>query len=257
MWKEIGSIFSRIGRSGDDCRVVVLMGQGKSFCAGIDLSDPSLLVTKSHNNHTSNDNDNDDDDDDLARWGIGFRPKIQEMQSCFTALEQCPVPVLAVIHGACVGAGLDLICCTDIRLSSPDALYSVREVRLGLAADIGTLQRLPKLCGSSSQIREWIYTGDDMTAKDALQVGLVSRLSDTLLTDALQLACRIASLSPVAIAVTKSSLMYSRDHSIADGLEHIAILNSLALMSKDVGLSHVPNDDSPSGFKGMAPYSKL
>jgi enoyl-CoA hydratase/carnithine racemase len=220
------------------------MGHGKSFCAGIDMSDPSLLIGKS------------DDDTDIARWGIGFRPKIQEMQSCFTSLEQCPVPVIAAIHGACVGAGLDLICCTDIRISSTDAMYSVREVRLGLAADIGTLQRLPKLCGSSSQIREWIYTGDNMTAKDAVQVGLVSRLSDSIVTDALQLACRIATMSPVAIAVSTSSLTYSRDHSVSDGLEHIATLNSLALMTKDVGLS--PDEKgSPTRFKGLAPHSKL
>ena len=182
--------------------------------------------------------------------------EIQDMQSCFTSLEQCPVPVIAAIHGACIGAGLDLICCTDIRLSSYDAIYSVREVRLGLAADIGTLQRLPKLCGPTSEIREWIYTGDDMTAKDAVRVGLVSRLSDSVLTDALQLACRIASVSPVAIAVTKSSLTYSRDHSVSDGLEHIAILNSLALMSKDVGLGP-DKKESPSQFKSLAPHSKL
>jgi enoyl-CoA hydratase/carnithine racemase len=256
MWKEIGSLFSRLGRCGDDCRAVVLMGNGKSFCAGIDISDPSFFVKKHSSENTDVDDDDDDNDMDIARSGIAFRPKIQEMQSCFTSLEECPVPILAVIHGACVGAGLDLICCTDIRLSSKDAMYSVREVRLGLAADVGTLQRLPKLCGPTSLIREWIYTGDDMSANNAVQIGLVSRTSDTVLTDALQMACRIATLSPVAIAVTKASLTYSRDHSISDGLNHISMLNSLALMSKDVGLN--PDKmNSISQFKSLAPHSKL
>ena len=107
MWKEIGAVFSRLGRLGDGCRCIVLMGRGTAFSAGIDITDPSFFPSQEETV-----------DDDVAHRGLAFYPKILDMQHCFTALEDCPVPVVAAIHGPCIGAGvhLDLACCCDVRL---------------------------------------------------------------------------------------------------------------------------------------------
>ncbi|KAL3789249.1 hypothetical protein HJC23_002834 [Cyclotella cryptica] len=154
MWKEIGQAFRQLGTMGDDCRCILLIGQGKGFCSGIDVTDEKFF------SGLSND-DSDNDTIDPARKSLAFRSQILEMQAAFSAVEECPVPVVAAIHGACVGAGIDLACCADVRLCSPSARFSVREVRLGLAADVGTLQRLPKLVGFSSRVRELCLTGGE------------------------------------------------------------------------------------------------
>ncbi|KAL7527502.1 hypothetical protein ACHAXR_001991, partial [Thalassiosira sp. AJA248-18] len=203
-----------------------------------------------------------DDAQDAARKSLAFRPQILEMQAAFTAVEECPVPVVAAIHGACVGAGVDLSCCADVRVCSSDAKFSIREVRLGLAADVGTLQRFPKLVGYGSRVRELCLTGDDFSAEDALKIGFVSRLSKTsgdLVNVANDICHRISRNSPVAVTVTKASLNYSRDHTVAEGLEHIALQNSSALMSEDLVKSFMMSGGSADDiqFAPMHPYSRL
>ena len=156
MWKEIGALFRQIGTIGDGCRCVLLIGNGQGFCGGIDISDRQFF---------SGIESNIGDDQvsiDVARRSLAFRSQILEMQSAFTAMEECPVPVVAAIHGACIGAGIDLACCADVRVCSPDAKFSVREVRLGLAADVGTLQRLPKIVGFGSRVRELCLSGGEL-----------------------------------------------------------------------------------------------
>ncbi len=155
MWKEIGDSFRQIGTIGDGCRCVLLIGSGKGFCGGIDISDRRFFSGVEFNAG------DDNSSSDVARRSLAFRSQIMEMQSAFTAVEECPVPVVAAIHGACIGAGVDLACCADIRVCSPDAKFSVREVRLGLAADVGTLQRFPKFAGFGSHFRELCLTGGE------------------------------------------------------------------------------------------------
>ena len=155
MWREIGEAFRLIGSTGDGCRCALLLGNGKSFCAGIDTSDPDFGLI-------GGDDDDDEEEEeeksggpataDVARKFLSFRPKILEMQASLTALEECAVPVVAAIHGACIGAGIDLTCCADIRLSTSSAKFGVREARIGLAADVGTLQRFPKIVGHGSSV---------------------------------------------------------------------------------------------------------
>jgi len=227
LWKEIGAIFSSLGRMGDDCRCVVLRGEGKAFTAGLDITDASIIVG-------GNADDDDDSPDDAARKGLTFFPKILEMQRCLTNIEECPVPVIAAIHGNCIGAGVDMATCCDIRLAQVGSTFSVREVQLGLAADVGTLQRLPKITGNDSRVRELCYTGELFDHSEALRIGLVSRVCQDVLQDALQLASLISSHSPVAVMGTKRSLIYSRDHTVAEGLEHVAGHNALALMTSDI-----------------------
>ena len=154
MWKEIGQAFHQIGTTGDGCRCVLLIGKGKGFCGGIDVTDEKFLFGI---------NGDDDSTEDVARKSIAFSPQILAMQAAFTKIESCPVPVVAAIHGACVGAGVDMSCCADVRVCSADAKFSIREVRLGLAADVGTLQRFPKIVGFGSFVRELCLTGGKFT----------------------------------------------------------------------------------------------
>jgi Delta3,5-Delta2,4-dienoyl-CoA isomerase len=270
MWREIGGAFSILGRSGDDCRVVILTGAGTAaFTAGIDMSDPHLLPTPpppppaGERRGCRDGNDAAAADDfrhhhDLARTQMAFSSRIRDMQRCFTAVEECPVPVIAAIRGSCIGAGVDLASVCDVRLCSPDASFSVREVRIGLAADVGTLQRLPKVTGSDSRVRELCLTGEFFGADEALRIGFVSRVSDRPLADAIALSREIAANSPVAVVGTKRSLVYSRDHSVADGLDHIASHNALALTTDDVPIAvrSAQRKTIPT-FPNMAPHSKL
>jgi delta(3,5)-delta(2,4)-dienoyl-CoA isomerase len=255
MWKEIGRLFSLLGTQGDDCRAILLKGAGKAFCSGIDISDPSFFTPS---------------EGDATRRGMAFLPQIREMQKCFTAVQDCPVPVICAIHGPCIGAGIDLACCADVRLCCADSVFSVREVRLGLAADVGTLQRMPKICGHDSRVRELCLTGRDFGAGEAFRIGFVSRVlpdHENLYEDALQLCFMISKLSPVAVTGTKLSLNYSRDHSVNEGLEHVACHNSLALLSEDLVTafaSRSPAIASSGGgateqalFAALLPHSRL
>ena len=156
MWREIGEAFRQLGTTGDGCRCILLIGSGKGFCGGIDITDDRFFSGISF---ADAEGDKSACSGDLARKSLAFRPQILQMQDAFTAVEKCPVPVVAAIHGACVGAGFDLVCCADVRVCSPNAKFSIREVRLGLAADVGTLQRFPKLVGFGSRVKELCFTG--------------------------------------------------------------------------------------------------
>jgi delta(3,5)-delta(2,4)-dienoyl-CoA isomerase len=251
MWREIGEIFSILGRIGDDCRAVILTGAGtKAFTSGIDISDPELMMVSS-----------DDPNDDVARKGMAFLPKVLDMQRCFTAIEECPVPVIAVIQGSCIGAGIDIASVCDIRLCTRTAQFSVREVKIGLAADVGTLQRFPKITGNDSRVRELCLTGEMFTAQEALRIGFVSRIcsnSDTIMEDAVKLAKVIAANSPVAVMGTKRSLVYSRDHSVSEGLNHIATHNACAIMSDDIPTAMISSKQKKTArFSRIPKLSKL
>lgn len=157
-----------------------------------------------------------------------------------------------------------MITAADIRICSPNAIFSVREARLGLAADVGTLQRLPKVVGHSSRVRELCFTGEDFDSSDAEKIGLVSCVAqsdESLLDEGLAICKRIAANSPVAVASTKLSLNYSRNHTIADGLEHIATHNSAALITDDIinsmSAASDDNDGGISRFKALLPMARL
>eukprot|EP00559_Dactyliosolen_fragilissimus_P008165 CAMPEP_0184856158 /NCGR_PEP_ID=MMETSP0580-20130426/1315_1 /TAXON_ID=1118495 /ORGANISM="Dactyliosolen fragilissimus" /LENGTH=250 /DNA_ID=CAMNT_0027350985 /DNA_START=416 /DNA_END=1168 /DNA_ORIENTATION=- len=249
---------------GDGCRCVLLTGNGKSFCAGIDISDPEFGLTSNHNHHHSGKADHDHESlesPDYARQFLSFRSKILDMQRAISSLEICPVPVVAAIHGACIGGGVDLTCCADIRLCSPDAKFSVREVKLGLAADVGTLQRFPKIVGHGSRVRELCLTGENFDAVEAARIGYVSQIStcrEELIPMALQVCGKIAVNSPVAVTGTKASLNYSRDHTVREGLEHIALHNAAALGTRDImaSFSALSKSKKPR-FMDLLPCARL
>ncbi|XP_063999013.1 delta(3,5)-Delta(2,4)-dienoyl-CoA isomerase, mitochondrial [Pogoniulus pusillus] len=175
---------------------MVLSGAGKVFTTGLDLLEmgPELLA-------------GEQEDAALRAWAL--RHKVLQYQEAFSVLEKCPKPVIAAVHGACVGAGVDLISACDIRYCAQGSWFQIKEVDIGLAADVGTLQRLPEIVGNQSLVKELAFTARKMPAPEALSCGLVSRVlpdNVALLEAALEVASEITSKSPVAVQGTKVNL---------------------------------------------------
>ncbi|XP_070160055.1 delta(3,5)-Delta(2,4)-dienoyl-CoA isomerase, mitochondrial isoform X2 [Polyergus mexicanus] len=194
MWREFKECFEGLAFN-PDCRVIILSAAGKAFCSGIDLQGMLEMgqILAQHN--------------DIARKCRALEPKIKDYQDSFTAIEKCPKPVIAAVHGACIGA-----------------------------ADVGTLQRFPKIVGSDSLVRELVYTARKYPAAEALENGFISCILDneeSLLNKAIEVAENIAKKSPVAVQGSKISMVYSRDHSVQEGLDHIAMHNKAMLQSED------------------------
>jgi enoyl-CoA hydratase len=195
-------------------RVLVIGSSGKHFSAGMALDvfggGFSLLKT------------------DAARKRLAFQDHLRQLMRCFDAIEEARFPVIAAIQGACVGGALDLACACDLRVCSADAFFTVQEIHIGMAADLGVLQRLPKIV-PPGVAREMAYTGDRVAADRALAVGLVnSVLPDmpALHAHAQKLAQAIAAKSPLAIAGSKLAINYAVDHPTADALQQMTLLQS-------------------------------
>lgn len=220
-WTEIIDIFQWIDET-DAVRVVVISGAGKHFSAGIDL-----MLLASVANELGN---------DVGRNARLLRRKIMQMQASFSAVDQCRKPVLAAIQGYCIGGAIDLIAACDMRYAAEDAQFSIKEIDMGMAADVGTLQRLPRIIGDG-MLREMAYTGRTVAADEARAIGLVNRVfSDhaALLDGVMAIAQDIASKSPIAVLGTKQMISYMRDHRVDDGLEYVATWNAAMLQSTDM-----------------------
>ena len=155
------------------------------------------------------------------------------------AVDQCRKPVLAAIQGYCIGGAIDLIAACDMRYAAEDAQFSIKEIDMGMAADVGTLQRLPRIIGDGL-LRELAYTGRMVAADEARAIGLVNRVfadQQTLLDGVMAIAQEIAAKSPIAIAGTKRMISYMRDHRIDDGLDYVATWNAAMLQSSDLRLA--------------------
>lgn len=222
MWQEIRQAFAWVDAT-PEARVAILSGAGKNFCAGIDLA--MLGSIQQRIAHP-----------DGARSREALRRLILDLQDCLSAIERCRKPVLAAIHGACVGGALDLVTCCDMRYATPDAVFAIREIDLAMVADVGTLQRLPRLIGQGIA-RELAYTGRNVEAAEAEKLGLINRVfatPDDLSAGVRQLAASIAVKSPLATRGLKEVMNYSRDHSVADGLDFVATWNAGVLLSGDL-----------------------
>lgn len=222
MWHELGAAM-RWADATPSARVVVLAGRGRHFTAGIDLGFLGELRASLG-------------DAGPGRVQEALRQAILGLQDTVGAIEACRKPVIAQIHGACIGGGVDIACACDLRYASAEARFSVKEIDLAIVADLGTLQRLPRLVGDGVA-RELIYTAREFGADEAARIGFVS----AVLPDAAALATRvsavaadIAAKSPLAVRGLKQALAYSRDHSVAEGLAHVAALNASLLLAPDV-----------------------
>ncbi len=222
MWQDIRKAFEWVDAT-PEARVAVLQGEGKYFTAGIDLQMMMGLGVQIA-------------DDCDGRMREKLRRLILDLQDTLTSLERCRKPVLAAIAGGCIGGGIDLITCADMRYASSDAFFTIKEIDIGMVADVGTLQRLPKLIGQGIT-RELAYTGRKFDATEAQGMGLVNRVFESreaLYAGVQAIAAEIAAKSPLSIRGTKEMLNYARDHSVADSLNFIATWNAAMLQSKDL-----------------------
>ena len=222
MWQEIRQAFQWVDTT-PEARVAVLQGEGKLFTAGIDLQMMMGLGPQIQNECD-------------GRTREALRRVILDLQDTLTSLERCRKPVLAAIHGGCIGGGIDLVTCADMRYASSDAYFTIKEIDIGMTADVGTLQRLPKLVGEGI-VRELAYTGRKFDAQEAKEIGLVNRVFESreaLYAGVHEIAATIAAKSPLSIRGTKEMITYARDHSVADSLNYIATWNAAMLMSQDL-----------------------
>lgn len=176
-------------------------------------------------------------DRDPARIGANAYPTVLRLQKEVSTFDDSYIPVICAMHGYCIGAGMDLSSCADIRICTKDTQFTVKEIDIGICADIGVIQRFQKVIGNNSFFRECAYTGRFFSAEEALQVGYVSYVTENkeaCFEKAMQLAKEIASKSPVGIYTMKKNINFSRDHNVKEGLEHIAMLNMASLQTKDV-----------------------
>ncbi len=212
-WSELPAIVSDLDARAA-ARAIVISSTGRHFSAGMDLSvftGGSALASDGGVSET-------------GRQRARLWMMVQHLQDSFTALETARMPVLAAVQGGCIGGAVDMVCAADMRYCSAEAFFCIQEINIGMTADVGTLQRLPKLI-PEGVARELAYTGDRMPAQRALEVGLVNQVfddHDALVEGVLEIAGKIARRSPLAVWGTKESINYARDHSVADSLRHIA-----------------------------------
>jgi enoyl-CoA hydratase len=220
MFAAIGDAFRSLG-SDPAARAILLSARGRHFTAGLDLDYAARQFPPA---------------EDPGRATEARLRHIQWLQDCFTAAEEARPPVVAAIHGGCIGAGVDLACVCDIRVASADAYFQVAEVDVAITADLGTLQRLTRLI-PEGVVRELAYTGRRMPAEEALRLGFVNRLeadAEAAVAAARELVRTIARKSPLAVAGAKMSLNYSRGRTVEEGLRHVALWNAGALVSTDL-----------------------
>lgn len=223
-WSELPRLLDEVDAD-PSIRVLLLHGSGKHFSAGMDLDFFPAIRER--------------EDGEPGRYRDWIRRKVLALQAALTRIETLRVPVIAVTQGACIGGALDLVCCTNLRYAATDAFFRIHEINIGMMADLGVLQRLPRLL-PVALVQELAMTGRPMSAAEALQRGFVNAVSESH-GQALQLARetaeRIAALSPLAVAGTKAALNHARDHSVADGLEFASLWNAGMFVSEDVPLA--------------------
>ena len=222
-WTEPVEIFAKIDEN-PEIKVVILSGKGDCFCAGIDLVSmlPNLpeLMTKNQLGE--------------VKWQL--LPKLKALQSGISAIEKCRKPVIAAIHGHCIGAGLDMATACDIRISTQDAVFNLKEAAIGFVADVGVLQRIPLIVGQGIA-RELAFTASDLSGERAKEILLVNRLFpdyETLMKGAKALAHTIAGNPTIAVQATKDVLNYCVGKSVADGLHYVAAISSNIIPSLDL-----------------------
>ena len=207
-----------------EVRALIVSSTGPHFSSGIDL------------NMFKDDVVEEQSENELGRSRGYFIQQLKYLQNVANCLEAARFPVIAAIQGGCIGGGIDLVTAADIRLCTKDAFFIIEEINVGLAADIGTLQRLPKIIPAGIA-REWAMMGEKVSADRAKEVGLVSSLHDNqegMLESAFEIAEKLVSKTPLAMWVTKEVLNYSRDHSVKEGLDNVNLWNAATLHKEDV-----------------------
>lgn len=222
-WREMPLLFAALDRD-DDCRAVIVRGHGGHFSYGLDLpaimGDLGPLLSG----------------EQLAAGRTRLLDRIADMQAACDRVARCRKPVIAAVAGRCIGGGLDLAAACDLRYCSDNASFSLREVRLAMVADIGSLQRLPPIIGEG-HTRELAFTGRDIDATHALRIGLVNAVfadEAALLAASRDTAQQIAANPPQAVQGIKQVMNDMQGRPIAEGLRYVALWNAAFLQSKDL-----------------------
>lgn len=231
---------------GGSTRALVISSTGKHFSAGMALDVFASMA--------------DIFDSSNARARLSFQSGLRRLMECFDALEQARFPVICAVQGGCIGGGLDLAVACDIRVCTADAFFALQETQIGMTADLGVLQRLPKII-PAGVARQMAYTSERLPADRALAVGLVNAVlpdADALLDHAMQLARTIAAKSPLAVAGCKTAINFARDHGTAESLGHMAMLQSSIFDTNEVAEAISAWRGKRNGrFEPLAPLASL
>ena len=243
-WEELPTLVRELDATGGT-RVIVLASTGRHFSAGMDLA---VFGDRPAGNAKAG----------PGRLRANMRANLLHLQETFSVLEKARMPVLAAIQGGCVGAGVDMVTACDMRYATEDAFFCIQEINIGMTADVGTLQRLPKLI-PEGVCRELAYTGRRMPAAEAKAVGLVNEVfadHEELLDGVREIARTIASKSPLAIYGSKEMITYTRDHSTADSLDHIATWQSGMFQPSEMMESFAARAEKRDGdFEDLLPFA--
>ncbi len=225
LWRDLPRAAAAVEEN-PSVRVLIIAARGPHFTVGLDLKELGGALVESPDRAPSRAASN------ASSYGA-----VRTMQDSVTSIASLSMPVIAAIHGYCIGGGVDLISACDIRLCAEDARFSVRETKVAIVADLGTLQRLPRIV-SAGHVAELAFTGKDIDASRAAAIGLVNWVhgasGDEVLQAAIQLANEIAANSPLAVRGTKAVLAANDGHTVAEGLEFVARWNTMYLQSNDL-----------------------
>ena len=229
LWRDLPRAMDVL--SGDPAvRAVVIAAQGPHFSVGLDLKAMGGMLAG------GGDDAGGSSRSSMAARARSARANVLRLQDSVTAVARCPQPVIAAVHGYCIGGGVDLIAACDIRLASADAVFSVREAKVAIVADLGSLQRLPAII-SAGHLAELAFTGKDISAERAREIGLVNDVAadaEGVHKAAHALAAEIAANSPIAVQGTKAVLAANEGRTVAEGLDYVATWNAGMLVSDDL-----------------------
>ncbi len=243
-WRELDALLADLHR-GSDARALVISSTGKHFSAGMALETFGGAITL---------------DDRSPEGRAAVFDLLTDMQATFTRIEELRIPVIAAIHGGCIGGALDMVAAACIRYATRDAFFCIQEINIGMVADVGSLQRLPKLM-PLGLLNELAYTGRRLPAERALECGLVTQLFDsheTLVAGALACANEIATKPPVAVWGTKQAVRYARDHGVHDSLRQMGWLQGAIWSNRHVGEAVSAMQAKRAGdFPALAPLKRF
>ena len=243
-WRELDEVLTHLHKAGE-ARVLVISSTGKHFSAGMALETFSGAIAM---------------DDQSPEGRAAIFDMLSDMQATFTKLETLRIPVIAAIQGGCIGGAVDMVTACCIRYATGDAFFCIQEINIGMVADVGTLQRLPKLV-PLAVVKELAYTGRRLSAAKALGYGLVNEVFDSpeaLLAGALLCAKEIASKPPVAIWGTKQAIHYTRDHSVDDALKQMGWLQGAIWSNQHVREAVTAMKEKRAGeFASLSPLQSF
>ena len=243
-WRELDAVLAHLHQAGE-ARALVISSTGKHFSAGMALETFGGAITM---------------DDESPEGRAAIFDLLTDMQATYTRLENLRIPVIAAIHGGCIGGAVDMVTAACIRYATQDAFFCIQEINIGMVADVGTLQRLPKLI-PLGVVKELAYTGRRLGAAKALGYGLVNEIFDTqeaMVAAALQCAQEIASKPPIAIWGTKQAIHYARDHSVEDSLRQMGWLQGAIWSNQHVRESVTAMKQKRAGeFPELSPLQRF